>query len=67
MIILRRWILVQAILLLLGLVCSAGVLADQVNPVQNDDPSNIADQWRFRLEQALDRWCRWLSGYLYNV
>jgi hypothetical protein len=26
-----------------------------------------ADDWRARTEKALDRWCRWLSGYLYQI
>jgi len=36
-------------------------------PISTAIAASPADAWQARIDKALDRWCRWLSGYLYNI
>ncbi|MBN1488741.1 MAG: hypothetical protein JXA69_02395 [Phycisphaerae bacterium] len=42
------------------LLCSHAAAAEAAD-------TSPGEQLRTRLEQALDQWCRWLSGYLYEI
>lgn len=51
----------------LGLLLGPSVGLAQVNTPSATVPSPVARAWQQRLDKALDRWARWLSGYLYQI
>ncbi|NLX21788.1 MAG: hypothetical protein GXY55_08980 [Phycisphaerae bacterium] len=64
-----RYLRVGVAVALVGLAAGSPALAAK-RAAGAEVPSNTVPEFpslRPRLEKALDRWCRWLSGYLYQI
>lgn len=53
----------------LGMLLAAAMAgaAAEVQQARRHPPSSVARQLQGRIERVLDRWCRWLSGYVRPV